>query len=187
MAILSTTLFVDVVGTVTNPFLEIGHTQLVALGMCRTQSGLHVCTSCSRFASFAFLDEQVDFRSRYVGAPSVRWKSQPWASNRQQVLRGNNVTVDAAAATNWVGGWTICRSTMRHPHRATICHVWGCQGISREDPLTGAAFTATLNGFTYSPQQAIFYSQSRRMCPRFVVTDGVRPKGTFQAPAAACP
>lgn len=74
------------------------------------------------------------------------------------------------------------------PAWGNIGQVTGCQNnLENGDPLTGTAFTATLNGFTYHPQELVFYSWFSRDVPSIAVNGWYSFKGTFLTPAAACP
>ena len=74
------------------------------------------------------------------------------------------------------------------PVWGNIGQVTGCQSnLEVGDPLTGTAFTATLNGFTYHPQELVFLSWFSRDVPSIAVNGFYSFNGTFTTPAAACP
>jgi hypothetical protein len=74
------------------------------------------------------------------------------------------------------------------PAWGNIGQVSGCQNnLEDGDPLTGTAFNAVLGGFTYHPQELVFFSWFSRQSPSIAVNGWYSFKNSFTTPAAACP
>jgi hypothetical protein len=96
---------------------------------------------------------------------------------------------DIHALSHELGEWMddplINNST---PAWGNIGQVSGCQGnLEVGDPLTGTAFNTVLGGFTYHPQELVFFSWFSRQSPSIAVNGWYSFKNTFTTPAAACP
>jgi hypothetical protein len=74
------------------------------------------------------------------------------------------------------------------PAWGNIGQVTGCQSnLEVGDPLTGTAFTATLNGFTYHPQELVFFSWFSRDVPSSRLTVSIPSMEHLRRRRAACP
>lgn len=96
---------------------------------------------------------------------------------------------DIHAMTHEVGEW------MDDPFGNNIVPTWGhigqqsgCQtNLEDGDPVTGTAFTATLNGFTYHPEDLVFFSWFARQTPSIAVNGWYTFLNTFPTQSATCP
>lgn len=96
---------------------------------------------------------------------------------------------DIHALSHEVGEW------MDDPFGNNIVPAWGnvgqvsgCQNnLEVGDPVTGIAFTVTLNGFTYHPEDLVFLPWFSRQSPSSSVNGWFTFLNTFSSPAAACP
>ena len=96
---------------------------------------------------------------------------------------------DIHALSHEVGEW------MDDPFGNNIVPAWGnvgqvsgCQNnLEVGDPVTGIAFTKTLNGFTYHPEDLVFLPLFSRQSPSSSVNGWFTFLNTFSSPAAACP
>jgi len=96
---------------------------------------------------------------------------------------------DIHALSHEVGEW------MDDPLGDNIVPAWGnvgqvsgCQNnLEVGDPLTGIAFTVTLNGFTYHPEDLVFLPWFSRQSPSSSVNGWYSFLNTFSSPASACP
>ena len=96
---------------------------------------------------------------------------------------------DIHALSHEVGEW------MDDPFGNNIVPTWGkigqvsgCQSnLEVGDPVTGTAFTATLNGFTYHPEDLVFFSWFARQTPSIAVNGQYTFLSTFTVPSATCP
>jgi hypothetical protein len=96
---------------------------------------------------------------------------------------------DIHALSHEVGEW------MDDPFGNNIVPAWGnvgqvsgCQNnLEVGDPVTGIAFTVTLNGFTYHPEDLVFLPWFSRKSPSSSVNGWFTFLNTFSSPAAACP
>jgi hypothetical protein len=69
-----------------------------------------------------------------------------------------------------------------------VGQVSGCQtNLENGDPVTGTAFTATLGGFTYHPEDLVFFSWFARQTPSIAVNGWYTFLNTFPAQSAPCP
>ncbi len=69
-----------------------------------------------------------------------------------------------------------------------VGQVSGCQtNLENGDPVTGTAFTATLNGFTYHPEDLVFFSWFARQTPSIAVNGWYTFLNTFPTQSAPCP
>jgi len=74
------------------------------------------------------------------------------------------------------------------PTWGNVGQVSGCQtNLEVGDPVTGTAFTATLNGFTYHPEDLVFFSWFARQTPSIAVNGWYTFLNTFPAQSAPCP
>jgi hypothetical protein len=74
------------------------------------------------------------------------------------------------------------------PTWGNVGQVSGCQNnLEVGDPVTGIAFTATLNGFTYHPEDLVFFSWFARQSPSIAVNGWYTFLNTFNSPSATCP
>jgi hypothetical protein len=68
-----------------------------------------------------------------------------------------------------------------------VGQVSGCQNnLEDGDPVTGIAFTVTLNGFTYHPENLVFFSWFAHQSPSIAVNHWYTFLNTFSTFAAAC-
>ena len=96
---------------------------------------------------------------------------------------------DIHALSHEVGEW------MDDPFGNNIVPTWGnvgqvsgCQNnLEDGDPVTGTAFAATLNGFTYHPEDLVFFSWFARQRPSIAVNGQYTFLSSFTAPSAKCP
>ena len=96
---------------------------------------------------------------------------------------------DIHAMSHEIGEW------MDDPFGNNIVPTWGkvgqvsgCQNnLENGDPVTGKAFTATLNGFTYHPEDLVFFSWFARQSPSIAVNGWYTFLNGFSAPSAPCP
>jgi len=96
---------------------------------------------------------------------------------------------DIHALSHEVGEW------MDDPLGDNIVPAWGnvgqvsgCQNnLEDGDPVTGIAFTVTLNGFTYHPEDLVFLPWFSRQSPSSSVNGWYSFLNTFSSPASACP
>jgi hypothetical protein len=69
-----------------------------------------------------------------------------------------------------------------------VGQVSGCQtNLEVGDPVTGIAFTTTLNGFTYHPEDLVFFSWFARQTPSIAVNGWYTFLNTFATQSATCP
>lgn len=69
-----------------------------------------------------------------------------------------------------------------------VGQVTGCQtNLEDGDPVTGNAFTATMNGFTYHPEDLVFFSWFARQTPSIAVNGWYTFLNGFSGPSATCP
>jgi hypothetical protein len=74
------------------------------------------------------------------------------------------------------------------PTWGNVGQVTGCQtNLEVGDPVTGNAFTATLNGFTYHPEDLVFFSWFSRQTPSIAVNGWYTFLNGFATPSATCP
>jgi hypothetical protein len=74
------------------------------------------------------------------------------------------------------------------PPWGNVGQVSGCQNnLEDGDPVTGKAFTATLNGFTYHPEDLVFLSWFAHQKPSTAVNGQYTFLKTFTIVAAKCP
>ena len=74
------------------------------------------------------------------------------------------------------------------PAWGNVGQVSGCQNnLEVGDPVTGTAFTVTLNGFTYHPEDLVFLSWFAHQSPSTAVNHWYTFLNTFSTFAAACP
>jgi hypothetical protein len=74
------------------------------------------------------------------------------------------------------------------PTWGNVGQVSGCQtNLEVGDPVTGTAFTATLGGFTYHPEDLVFFSWFARQSPSIAVNGWYTFLNTFPAQSAPCP
>ena len=74
------------------------------------------------------------------------------------------------------------------PTWGNIGQVSGCQtNLEDGDPVTGTAFTATLNGFTYHPEDLVFFSWFARQTPSIAVNGWYSFLNTLPTQSAPCP
>jgi len=96
---------------------------------------------------------------------------------------------DIHALTHEVGEW------LDDPFGSNIVPTWGnvgqvsgCQNnLEDGDPVTGKAFTVTLNSFTYHPEDLVFFSWFARQSPSIAVNGQYTFKKTFGAFSKKCP
>ena len=96
---------------------------------------------------------------------------------------------DIHALSHEVGEW------MDDPFGNNIVPTWGnvgqvsgCQNnLEDGDPVTGTAFTASLNGFTYHPEDLVFFSWFARQSPSIAVNGRYTFLGSFSTFSATCP
>ena len=96
---------------------------------------------------------------------------------------------DIHALSHELGEW------LDDPFGNNIVPTWGhigqqsgCQtNLEVGDPVTGTAFTATLNGFTYHPEDLVFFSWFARQTPSIAVNGWYTFLNTFPAQSAPCP
>ena len=68
-----------------------------------------------------------------------------------------------------------------------VGQVGGCQdNLEVGDPVTGSAFTVTLNGFTYHPEDLVFFSWFARETPSRAVNGQYTFLNAFSGPQAVC-
>lgn len=73
------------------------------------------------------------------------------------------------------------------PAWGNVGQVSGCQNnLETGDPVTGNAFTVTLNGFTYHPEDLVFYPWFARIQPSTSVNGWYTFLNGFAAPQAVC-
>ena len=96
---------------------------------------------------------------------------------------------DIHALTHELGEWLddpLVNNTV--PTWGHIGQQQGCQtNLEDGDPVTGTAFTATLNGFTYHPEDLVFFSWFARQTPSIAVNGWYTFLNTFPAQSAPCP
>jgi hypothetical protein len=96
---------------------------------------------------------------------------------------------DIHALSHEVGEW------MDDPFGTNLVPAWGnvgqvsgCQdNLEVGDPVTGIAFTVTLNGFTYHPEDLVFLPWFSHQSPSSSVNGWYTFLNTFSSPASACP
>jgi hypothetical protein len=96
---------------------------------------------------------------------------------------------DIHALSHELGEW------MDDPFGNNIVPAWGhvgqvsgCQNnLEDGDPVTGKAFTVTMSGFTYHPEDLVFLPWFSRQSPSSSVNHWYTFLKTFTAPAAKCP
>jgi hypothetical protein len=96
---------------------------------------------------------------------------------------------DIHALTHEIGEWMDDRfGNNLVPAWGNVGQVSGCQNnLEVGDPVTGTAFTVTLNGFTYHPEDLVFLPWFSRQSPSPSVNGWYTFLNTFSSPAAACP
>jgi hypothetical protein len=96
---------------------------------------------------------------------------------------------DIHALSHEVGEWTDDPfGNNIVPAWGNVGQVFGCQGnLEDGDPVTGVAFSAPLNGFTYHPEDLVFLPWFSRQFPSMSVNGWYTFINTFSSPAAACP
>ena len=95
---------------------------------------------------------------------------------------------DVHALSHELGEW------MDDPFGNNIVPAWGhvgqvggCQdNLEVGDPVTGSAFTVTLNGFTYHPEDLVFFSWFARETPSRAVNGQYTFLNAFSGPQAVC-
>ena len=96
---------------------------------------------------------------------------------------------DIHALTHELGEW------MDDPFGNNTVPTWGhvgqqqgCQtNLEDGDPVTGNAFNTTLNGFTYHPEDLVFFSWFARQTPSIAVNGWYTFLNGFSTPSATCP
>jgi len=97
---------------------------------------------------------------------------------------------DIHALSHEIAEWMddpLIPSTNIVPAWGHIGQVSGCQGnLEVGDPVTGTAFTVTLNGFTYHPEDLVFFPWFARIQPSTSVNGWYTFLNSFAAPQAVC-
>ena len=96
---------------------------------------------------------------------------------------------DVHALTHEVGEWlddSFGNNTV--PTWGNVGQVSGCQNnLEVGDPVTGKAFTVALNGFTYHPEDLVFFSWFARQSPSIAVNGQYTFLKNFKTASAKCP
>jgi hypothetical protein len=96
---------------------------------------------------------------------------------------------DIHALSHEIGEWMDDPfGTNPTPSWGNVGQVSGCQNnLENGDPVTGTAFTKTLNGFTYHPEDLVFLAWFAHQKPSTAVNGWYTFRNTFKTFAAACP
>ena len=97
---------------------------------------------------------------------------------------------DIHALSHEIGEWMddpLIPSTNIVPAWGHVGQVSGCQNnLEVGDPVTGSAFNVTLNGFTYHPEDLVFFPWFARISPSTSVNGWYTFLNAFAAPQAVC-
>jgi hypothetical protein len=97
---------------------------------------------------------------------------------------------DIHALSHEIGEWMddpLIPSQNTVPAWGHVGQVGGCQGnLEVGDPVTGIAFTTTLGGFTYHPEDLVFYPWFARIQPSTSVNGWYTFLNGFAAPQGVC-
>jgi hypothetical protein len=97
---------------------------------------------------------------------------------------------DIHALSHEIGEWMddpLIPSQNTVPAWGHIGQVSGCQNnLEVGDPVTGSAFNVTLNGFTYHPEDLVFFPWFARITPSTSVNGWYTFLNAFSAPQGVC-
>ena len=97
---------------------------------------------------------------------------------------------DIHALSHEIGEWMddpLIPSMNIVPAWGHVGQVSGCQNnLENGDPVTGSAFNVTLNGFTYHPEDLVFFPWFARISPSTSVNGWYTFLNAFAAPQAVC-